>query len=224
VRTSLFKTFRHTALQNISFDITRGETLGVLGKNGSGKSTLLQILAGLIEPSSGEILLPAEPLTRSLLTLGLGFRADLTGQDNAIVSLVLQGKSKKEAEALLPAIYEFSELGEFFQQPVKTYSAGMRARLGFATATQSEVDVLLIDEVLSVGDIQFRQKAEQLMLNRIGGHQTVILVSQSPPQIKSLCDKAIWIHDAEIVEIGDPDRVANAYHDHMTSSESVTMN
>jgi len=219
----LFKTFRHTALRNISFDIKRGQTLGVLGKNGSGKSTLLQILAGLIEPSSGEILLPAaEPLSRSLLTLGLGFRPDLTGQDNAIVSLVLQGKSKKEAEALLPGIYEFSELGEFFQQPVKTYSAGMRARLGFATATQSEVDVLLIDEVLSVGDIQFRHKAEQLMLNRMGGHQTVILVSQSPRQIKTLCDEAIWIHDSEIHEIGAPDKVAKAYLDFMNVSESAT--
>jgi len=181
----------------------------------------LQILAGLIEPTSGELFLPVKPLSRALLTLGLGFRQDLTGEDNVIVSLVLQGKSKKEAKALLPGIQEFSELGEFFQQPVKTYSAGMRARLGFATATQSEVDVLLIDEVLSVGDIQFRQKAEYAMLNRIQGHQTVILVSQSPPQIRSLCDSAIWIHDAQIIEIGSPDKVARAYLDFMKVPESA---
>jgi lipopolysaccharide transport system ATP-binding protein len=217
VRQGLFKTFRHCALDDISFQVERGETLGVLGKNGSGKSSLLQILAGLIEPSFGKISLPSGSLSRSLLSLGLGFRQDLSGEDNVIISLILQGKTKNEAKTLQPQIQEFAELGEFFYQPVRTYSAGMRARLGFATGTCSEVDVLLIDEVLSVGDIQFRQKAEQSMLDRMGDQQTVIFVSQSPQQITSLCDRALWIHDANIREIGEPKHVARAYSKFMES-------
>ncbi len=217
VRQGVFKVFRHRVLQDVTFKVHRGETFGVLGRNGSGKSSLLQILSGLIEPSQGKLLLPSGHLTRSLLTLGLGFRADLTGEDNVIISLVLQGKKKSEARALIPSIQEFAELGEFFYQPVRTYSAGMRARLGFATGTCSEVDILLIDEVLSVGDIQFRQKAEKSMHDRIAGQQTVIFVTQSPGQVKSLCDRAIWIHDAAIREIGDPDHVAAEYQNFMNS-------
>lgn len=217
VRQGLFVSFTHRALQNINLKIHRGETLGILGKNGSGKSSLLQILAGLIDPTEGQITLPSGDLSRSLLSLGLGFRPDLSGEDNVVISLVLQGKTLNEAKALRPQIEEFSELGDFFYQPVRTYSAGMRARLGFATGTCSEVDILLIDEVLSVGDIQFRKKAEDSMLSRIGGQQTVIFVSQSPQQISTLCDRALWLHDARIKEIGEPKTVAKAYAKFMES-------
>lgn len=210
-RKGLFETFRYKALDSINLDIIEGETLGILGRNGSGKSTLLQVLAGLIEPTQGSIQLKKPNLTRSMLSLGLGFKPDLSGIDNTIISLVLQGKSKKEAEALLPEIEAFSELGEFFYQPVKTYSAGMKARLGFATGTCSEVDLFLIDEVLSVGDIQFREKAEQSMLNRINGKQTVVFVSQSPTQVSTLCDRAMWIHDGNVAAVGDPHEIAAEY-------------
>lgn len=210
-RQGIFKTFRHKALKSVSLDIIEGETLGILGRNGSGKSTLLQILAGLIEPTNGSISLSNPKITRSMLSLGLGFRPDLSGIDNTIISLVLQGKSKKEAEALLPEIEAFSELGEFFYQPVKTYSAGMKARLGFATGTCSEVDLFLIDEVLSVGDIQFREKAEQSMLHRISGKQTVVFVSQSPTQVSTLCDRAVWIHEGNVAAVGKPQEIAAEY-------------
>ncbi|XOV89457.1 MAG: ABC transporter ATP-binding protein [Pseudomonadota bacterium] len=210
-RTGAFRSFRHRALDDITFDIEQGETFGVLGKNGSGKSSLLLVLAGLVAPSSGKLLMPDGAKSRSLLTLGLGFRPDLTGADNVVLSLVLQGKSKKEARALLPSIEEFSEIGEFFRQPVRTYSTGMRARLGFATGICSEVDILLIDEVLSVGDAQFRQKAENVMMERLGGHQTVIFVSQAPPQIESLCGRALWIHDGKIESLDTAEHTANAY-------------
>jgi lipopolysaccharide transport system ATP-binding protein len=210
-RTGFFKSFKHSALKDISLDLHKGETLGILGRNGSGKSTLLQILAGLIEPTQGSIQVSDPGLTRSMLSLGLGFKQDLTGLDNTLISLVLQGKSKTEAQAMVEQIEDFSELGKFFYQPVKTYSAGMRARLGFATGVCSEVELFLIDEVLSVGDISFREKAEQSMMNKLKNTQTVAFVSQSPTQVVTLCDRAIWIHDGLIAAEGDPDNVAAEY-------------
>jgi len=221
IREGLFKSFRHQALQDISFDVARGETFGVIGKNGSGKSSLLQVLAGLLAPTSGRLELPEGPIKRSLLTLGLGFRADLSGADNVILSLILQGFSKQRAHGMLDQIREFADIGEYFDKPVRTYSAGMRARVGFATGVCSEVDVLLIDEVLSVGDAQFRQRAERTMLDRISGQQTVIMVSQSPAQIRDLCDRALWIHDSSIKEMGDPKQVSRAYVKHFELDAST---
>lgn len=211
IRHGLFRTFNHTALRDVSFDVSKGETFGVLGMNGSGKSSLLQILAGIIAPTHGQILLPCGPITRSLLTLGLGFKPELSGRDNVIISLVLQGWSLRAARNLVPSISSFADIGEFFEQPVRTYSSGMRARLGFATGMCSKVDVLLIDEVLGVGDARFREKAESAMKERIAGEQTVIFVSQTPSQIASLCNRALWISDSEVQKIGDPNVVADAY-------------
>lgn len=211
VRHGLFNVFRHSALNDVSFSVERGETFGVLGRNGSGKSTLLKILAGLIRPTHGSITLPSGEITRSLLTLGLGFRMDLSGADNVLLSLALQGYSRKEARALIPEIEAFAELGKFFHEPVRTYSSGMRARLGFATGTCSNVDLLLIDEVLSVGDLQFREKAEATMMERMTGEQTVVFVTQAPPQVKKLCDRAVWLDGGEIAAIGQTEDVANSY-------------
>ncbi len=159
-RSGFLKWFEHTALASISFELKRGEILGILGRNGCGKSTLLRLLAGLIEPTSGKIICDMQT-RRALLTLGLGFRPDLSGRDNALLSAMLQGATKGKALETLQGIHEFSELGAFYDQPVKTYSAGMRARLGFATAIKTEVDVLLIDEVLSVGDVNFKKKPKR---------------------------------------------------------------
>lgn len=212
IRHGLFNVFRHTALRHISFSIEQGETLGVIGRNGSGKSTLLQILTGLIVPTEGLINLPSGNITRSLLTLGLGFRMDLSGADNVLLSLALQGYSRRDARAAIPEIEAFADIGDFFHEPVRTYSAGMRARLGFATGTCSNVDLLLIDEVLSVGDMQFREKAEAAMTERLHGDQTVVFVTQGPAQLRKLCDRAIWLDKGEIAGIGRADDIADAYH------------
>ena len=190
-RTGFFKSFKHKALSNISFEIKRGEVLGILGGNGTGKSTLLKILAGVMEPDTGTVWMP-KGTTRSLLTLGLGFNGELTGRDNVILSSMFNGYSKKEAIKLAELIKNFSELGDFFEQPVRTYSSGMRAKLGFSAGMITKVDILMIDEVLAVGDKNFRQKAEKAMSEHIaGGKQTVLFVSHAPGQIKKVCDRSL---------------------------------
>ncbi|MGY3568454.1 ABC transporter ATP-binding protein [Vibrio paucivorans] len=190
-RTGLFSSFRHKALENVSFEVGYGEVVGVLGRNGAGKSTLLKILAGVIEPDSGSVWMPPET-TRSLLTIGLGFISELSGRDNAILSCMFNGVSMEDAERIVDDIKEFSELGEFFEQPVKTYSSGMRSRLGFATGVISEVDLLMVDEALSVGDSYFKKKAENYILTKIEGEdKSVLFVSHSAKQIQRLCSRVI---------------------------------
>lgn len=209
-RTGFLKRFEHTALKDISFSIRQGETIGVLGRNGCGKSTLLKILAGLMEPTSGRVICDRN-IKRALLTLGLGFRLDLSGRDNAILSTMLQGATKMQALQQLEEIHNFSELGDFFNQPVRTYSAGMRSRLGFSTAIKTDVDVLLIDEVLSVGDAGFRKKAEEVMLERINGRQTVVFVSHSAEQVQKLCRRSVWLENGLIKSIGNTEDILNLY-------------
>lgn len=179
------------ALENISFDIQRGETLGIVGRNGAGKSTLLRVVAGIIQPDSGEMV--NHGVTVSLLALQAGFDAELPGTDNAILSGMLMGYTRKQVEARLDDIAEFSELGEFMHEPVKTYSSGMKARLGFSVAMYMTPDVLLLDEVLSVGDKQFKKKAETEMMKKLHSDQTVLLVSHSDSQIARVCDRKLFI-------------------------------
>ncbi|QEM82179.1 ABC transporter ATP-binding protein [Halomonas binhaiensis] len=177
------------ALENVSFDIHRGETLGIVGRNGAGKSTLLKVVAGIIQPDEGELI--NHGVTASLLTLQAGFDAELPGVDNAILSGMLMGYTRQQVEARMSDIIEFSELKEFIYEPVKTYSSGMRARLGFSVAMYMTPDVLLLDEVLSVGDKQFRKKAETEMFKKIHSDQTVLLVSHSEAQVDRLCERKI---------------------------------
>lgn len=206
----LFKQFQHQAIRDVSFRIAPGEILGVVGRNGCGKSSLLQILADLVAPTSGEII--AKPrLTRALLSVGLGFNPNLKGRDNAVFSAMLQGASKAEARALEELIKEFSELGEFFDQPVKTYSSGMKSRLGFATALMVNVDLLLVDETLSVGDASFNTKAENAMLEKMNGEQTVVFVSHNARQVQRLCSRALWLEKGTIMAEGGVDEVAEQY-------------
>jgi lipopolysaccharide transport system ATP-binding protein len=206
-----FSKFTHQALKDVSFDLVKGETLGILGKNGGGKSTLLRILAGIINPSSGKVVC-APTTTRALLTLGLGFMSNISGRENAMYSAMLQGSSRRQAKAILNDIADFTELGEFFDQPVDTYSSGMRARLGFATAMYTHVDILFIDEVLSVGDAHFRKKAEAAMLSKLTGEQTCVFVSHNSDQVNKVCNRAIWIDEGVIKEQGDTATVAHHYN------------
>lgn len=205
----------HHVLDSVSFKLYENETLGIIGRNGVGKTTMLRIMAGIIAPTSGTVKIKGG-ITSSLLSIGLGFRADLSGRDNALLAAMLQGSNKKQALSYLEEIKEFSDLGDSFEEPVKTYSSGMRSRLGFTTALLTHVDILLIDEVLSVGDAQFKKKAESAMKERIGGGQTVVFVSHSDPQVEELCDRAIWIDEAKIASEGDTEVVLKAYRDSMT--------
>ncbi|CAH7429287.1 Teichoic acids export ATP-binding protein TagH [Vibrio chagasii] len=199
-RVGIFNTFKHKALDNVSFDVNKGDVLGILGKNGAGKSTLLKILSGVFKPDSGRVWVPPGT-TRSLLTLGLGFNGDLSGRDNAILSCMFNGFSKSESIELSKEIQIFSELGDFFEQPVRTYSSGMRSKLGFSTGIVSHVDILLIDEILSVGDKGFKAKAERAMMDKIGGkNQTVLFVSHSERQIEKICTKCFDLETKEFVE------------------------
>lgn len=179
----------YQALSGLNLNIYRGETLGVVGRNGAGKSTLLRLIAGIIKPDSGKIV--NNGVTVSLLSLAAGFDPELSGVDNAIVSGMLLGYQRKQIEARLNDIHEFSELGGFMHQPVKTYSSGMRSRLGFSVAMYMTPDVLLLDEVLSVGDKDFKKKAEAEMMKKLHSNQTVILVSHSEQQVSRVCDRKI---------------------------------
>ncbi|MFG6137174.1 ABC transporter ATP-binding protein [Halomonas sp. B23F22_10] len=180
------------ALDGVSFNIHRGETLGILGRNGAGKSTLLRVVAGIIQPDSGKI--TNHGVSVSLLALQAGFDAELPGTDNAILSGMLMGYTRKQVEARLDDIAEFSELGDFMYEPVKTYSSGMKARLGFSVAMYMTPDVLLLDEVLSVGDKQFKKKAETEMMKKLHSDQTVLLVSHSERQVGRICERVVEVH------------------------------
>ncbi len=203
----------HHVLDGVSLQIYEGETLGIIGRNGVGKTTMLRIMAGILAPTSGSIILQPGR-SASLLTIGLGFRPDLSGRDNALLAAMLQGSTILEARAFLESIKEFSELRDSFEEPVKTYSAGMRARLGFTTALMTHVDVLLIDEVLSVGDAQFRKKAQEAMRQRISGDQTVVFVSHMAEQVQKLCDRVVWLDRGKIISQGLPIEVLKKYRLH----------
>jgi len=209
-RRANFEHGEHRVLNGVSLQVRRGQTLGIIGGNGAGKTTLLRLMAGILAPRQGEIR-RAPGVTCSLLSLGLGFQDQLTGRDNARLSALLQGASRGDAEAMLPAIAAFAELGASFDEPVKTYSAGMRARLGFATALQTRVDVLLIDEILTVGDRQFRAKAAAAMRQHLDGAQTVVLVSHSERQVQRLCDVVAWIENGQLHAYGDAREIVVRY-------------
>ncbi len=210
----------HHVLNQVSLQLYKGETLGIIGRNGVGKTTLLQLMAGILAPTLGEVRIhPGK--SASLLTLGLGFKADLSGRDNALLAAMLQGSTRKRAESFLDDIAEFSELGDSFYEPVKNYSSGMRARLAFTTALMTHVDVLLIDEILSVGDAQFRGKAQTAMMSRVTGDQTVVFVSHMADQVKQMCNRVIWLEKGKIAAQGDSAEVVDAYTRHITQAREA---
>lgn len=201
---------RYWALEDVSLTLARGERLGVVGRNGAGKSTLLRTIAGIIAPDRGRV--TRAPVSCQLLSLAVGFMPHLSGRDNAILSGLMLGLRYREIVRRLPAILEFSELGDFFEQPISSYSTGMTSRLGFSVALQVEPEVLLIDEVLAVGDAEFQEKSGAALRERIHGGTTVVFVSHGDSQIRQVCDRAVWIEHGRSVMHGKVDDVLRAYH------------
>ncbi len=201
---------RFWALEEVSLTLRRGERLGVIGRNGAGKSTLLRVLAGILVPDRGTV--TRKPISVQLLALALGFVPYLTGRDNAVLSGLMLGLRRSDIKSRLAAIKDFSELGDFFEQPIATYSSGMVMRLGFSVAIQVDPDVLLIDEVLSVGDAEFREKSGLALRERINDGRAVVLVSHDESQIASICDRVLWIEEGRSVMEGPRDDVFAAYN------------
>lgn len=210
-RQGFMKRSRFWALKDVSFDLRAGETLGVIGKNGVGKSTLLRVLAGIIAPDTGNVELYRPGLRISLISLGAGFVPFLSGRENAILNGMMLGATRKEILLRMDEILAFSELKDFFDQPVNTYSTGMRARLGFSVALHLEPDVILLDEVLGVGDESFRRKSTEAMKQRIKSDKTVVMVSHQVPILKELCDRIVWIEDGKTRAQGAAPEVLDAY-------------
>jgi lipopolysaccharide transport system ATP-binding protein len=202
------------ALQNISFELLGGETLGIIGRNGAGKSTLLRLLAGIISPDQGEIWTQAG-LCTTLLSIGVGSHSTLSGRENAILNGMILGATKKHMLQHMERIKEFSELGDFFEQPIYTYSSGMHARLGFSTALEVNPDVLLIDEMLSVGDKSFKAKSSAAIRERLKSGKTALLVSHDSEMVLELCSRVIWIEHGKILQQGKPAEVMAAYEQAM---------
>lgn len=209
----LGKWSKHTtfeALKGISFQLRKGEILGIVGKNGSGKSTLLKAIGGIFTPDSGSVDLHGN--TVSLLAIGVGFLKELSGRDNVLLSGMLLGFTKEEILSKMDEIIAFSELGEFMDKPVRTYSSGMYSKLSFAVTAILETDIILIDEVLSVGDSRFRRKSYAKMKELISKkNRTVIIVSHDRKAITDLCDKVLWINDGQMKQFGETAEVLKAY-------------
>ncbi len=220
-RRRVFGRERFQVLSNVSFTLNRGETLGVVGRNGCGKSSLLRLLAGIYQPDSGVLIRRCASV--SLLSLTLGFDQNLSGRDNALISGMLMGNSRKEVIRKLGDIINFSELGAFIDEPLRTYSAGMRARLGFSVAVTMDAELLLIDEVLGVGDEQFRSKAMHTMTERVTSNQSVVFVSHSKYQVDALCDKVLWLEKGKVMEFGDTYTVLDNYHSFIDQSKNLVV-
>ena len=197
-------------VHGVSFELGEGEVLGVIGKNGSGKSTLLKMLAGIFPPDQGEILMRGSV---SLLSgVGVGFNGELTGRENCYLYGALMGRSKEQIDQLIDGVKQFSELEHFFERPLRMYSSGMKSRLGISVATAFRPDILLIDEVLGVGDASFREKSKRRVRELIDGSGSVIIVSHSLSMMQQLCDRILFMKNGEVAFIGDPEEALHAYN------------
>ena len=202
------------AVKGVSFEIPKGQIVGICGKNGSGKSTLLRAISGIFSADSGSINLHSNSI--SLLSIGVGFQKQLTGYENIFLSGMLLGFSKEQIEDKVQEIIDFSELGDFINKPVRSYSSGMYSKLAFSITAILETDIILIDEVLSVGDIHFKEKSYNKMKELISdSNRTVVIVSHSTKTITELCDRVIWLHDGKIKDDGDPKKIMADYEEFM---------
>lgn len=198
-----------TTLQDVSFSVHQGESFGILGKNGAGKSTLFKILSGIIYPNSGEIQINGKIVP--LIELGAGLHGDLSGRENIRLNCSIFGLNNQEIEQIMPQIIEFSELQDFMRTPVKHYSSGMKARLGFSIAVHIDADIILIDEVLSVGDKDFKEKCNVKMESLKREGKTLLIVSHSTHSLKKICDRGLILDKGQVVAMGDINEVLAKY-------------
>lgn len=206
------------ALRNVSFNLVRGESLAVIGPNGAGKSTLLQVLAGIILPSEGSV--EVQGHVSSLLTLGAGFDQELTGRDNILLAGAFLGLDDQVVRELTPAIVEYADLGQFIDAPIKTYSSGMRARLGFAIATSVDPDILLLDEVLATGDATFRAKSKQRVIELVHAAKGIVLVTHDMTWVTEYCNRALLLEHGRVIIEGDPAEVVTVHQEHSARAKA----
>lgn len=209
------KRYVYRAIDCLSFEVEKGEIFGLIGRNGSGKSTLLKAIGGMISPDSGRIDLGRQSI--ALLAIGVGFKPDMTGRENIYIAGLLLGFTQKQIRQKEKEIIEFAELGDFIDMPVRTYSSGMHSRLGFAITAMLETDIVLIDEVLSVGDERFQRKSFDKMKELIGSREkTVVICSHNRLVLEEVCDRVLWIDRGKAIQCGKAAAVLEAYQKYMT--------
>ena len=199
------------ALRDISFHVKKGEVVGLIGSNGAGKSTMLKVISGVMKPTSGK--LTVNGAISPMIELGAGFDGNLTARENIYLNGAILGYSKKFLDSKFEEIVEFSELRDFLEVPVKNFSSGMTAKLAFSIATIVNPEILIVDEILSVGDIKFQEKSKNKMMEMIKGGTTVLYVSHSLESIKDLCDRVIWIEHGKIVKMGEAEKICDEYYE-----------
>ena len=208
---------RFTALDNVSFSIQRGESVALIGQNGSGKSTMLKIIAGVMDATEGSVRVNGS--IAPLIELGAGFDPDLTGRENVFLNGALLGHKHRYMQENYDKIVDYAELEQFIDVPVRSYSSGMIARLGFSIATHVQADILVVDEVLAVGDYNFQQKCHKTMDNMLGHGKTLLFVSHDAELVKSLCQRAIWLNHGHVMADGPSGPVCDAYLEWMKEQE-----
>ena len=205
------------ALTDVSFTVNKGEVMGIIGHNGAGKSTVLKIISGIMKPTKGRVVLGGNVVP--MLELGSGFDYELTGRENVFLNGAILGYSKEFLHEKFDEILEFSELGEFIDQPIRNYSSGMLVRLAFSIAAVVTPEILICDEVLAVGDERFQAKSRKRMLELMGGGTTVLFVSHNIDQIRDMSDRVVWLDHGKVKMLGDPDTVCAAYRKWLDSPE-----
>lgn len=198
-----------TALEDVSFTVNKGETLGLIGRNGAGKSTMLKVISGILKPTEGSVVTYGNVVP--MLELGSGFDFDLTGKENIFLNGAILGYSEEFLKEKYEEILDFSELGDFIHTPIRNYSSGMLARLAFSIATVVKPEILIVDEILSVGDAQFQEKSRARMMELMGGGTTVLFVSHSIEQIREMCNRVLWLEQGKVKAIGPAGEVCDAY-------------
>ncbi len=198
------------ALKDVSFNIGKGEVVGLIGSNGAGKSTLLKVVSGVMKPTKGKV--KVKGVISPMIELGAGFDGNLTARENIYLNGAILGYSKEFLDDKFDEIVEFSELKDFLDVPVKNFSSGMTAKLAFSIATIVNPEILIVDEILSVGDIKFQEKSKKKMLEMIKGGTTVLYVSHSLQSIKELCTKVVWLEHGKVVKMGDTNKICDAYY------------
>lgn len=198
------------ALKNVTFSVNKGDVVGLIGSNGAGKSTLLKVVSGVMKPTSGKV--EVDGVISPMIELGAGFDMNLTARENIYLNGAILGYSKKFLDSKFDEIVEFSELKDFLDVPVKNFSSGMTAKLAFSIATIVDPEILIVDEILSVGDLRFQEKSKNKMMEMIKGGTTVLYVSHSLESIKELCNKVIWLDHGQVVKMGDTKEICDEYY------------